>query len=133
MTAGRHRGAELEAWQIERRFARALRDAKLLGKQIMRTSGNSYRTGLVLIVVSAFLMQGCAAAVVATAVAGGGIGYAYSQEQPETIASAAPSAPGEPDPWGQPPVESEPSDTGQPVVLVEPLAPIESVEVQPIQ
>ncbi len=99
----------------------------------MRTSGISYRTGLVLIVVSAFLMQGCAAAVVATAVAGGGIGYAYSQEQPETIASAAPSATGEPDPWGQPPAESVPSDIGQPVVLVEPQAPIESVEVQPIQ
>ena len=40
---------------------------------------------------------------------------------------------GEPDPWGQPVAESEPSDIGQPVVLVEPLAPIESVEVQPIQ
>ncbi len=93
----------------------------------MRTSGNSYRTGLFLIVVSAFLMQGCAAAVVATAVAGGGMGYAFSQEQPETIASAAPSAAGESDPWGQPAVESEP------VVLVEPQAPIESVEVQPIQ
>ncbi len=93
----------------------------------MRTSGNSYRTGLVLIVVSAFLMQGCAAAVVATAVAGGGIGYAYSQEQPETIASATPSATGETDPWGQPVAESEP------VVLVEPQAPVETVEVQPIQ
>ena len=93
----------------------------------MRTSGKSFRTGLVLIAVSAFLMQGCAAAVVATAVAGGGIGYAYSQEQPETIASATPSAAGETDPWGQPVAESEP------VVLVEPQAPVETVEVQPIQ
>ena len=93
----------------------------------MRTSGKSFRTSLVLIAVSAFLMQGCAAAVVATAVAGGGMGYALSQEQPETIASAAPSAAGEPDPWGQPAAESEP------VVLVEPQAPIESVDVQPIQ
>ena len=99
----------------------------------MRTSGNSYRTGLVLIAVSALLMQGCAAAVVATAAAGGGMGYAFSQEQPETTASATPSVAGEPDPWGQPVAESEPSDLGQPVVLVEPLAPIESVEVQPIQ
>jgi hypothetical protein len=81
----------------------------------MRTSSNNYRAGLVLIAVSALLMQGCAAAVVATAAGVGGIGYAYSQEQPETIASA------------------EPSDIGQPVVLVEPQAPIESVEVQPIQ
>ena len=32
----------------------------------MRTSGKSPRTGLVLIAVSAFLMQGCAAAAVAT-------------------------------------------------------------------
>jgi hypothetical protein len=87
----------------------------------------SPRTGLVLIVVSAFLMQGCAAAVVATAVAGGGMVYAVSQEQPETIASAAPSAAGESDPWGQPVAESEA------VVLVEPQAPVETVEVQPIQ
>jgi hypothetical protein len=99
----------------------------------MRTSGMSFRTGLVLIAVSAFLMQGCAAAVVATAVAGGGMGYVFSQEKPETIASAAPSATGEPESWGQPAAESEPSDIGQPVVLVEPQAPIESVEVQPIQ
>ena len=93
----------------------------------MRTSGKSPRAGLVLIVVSAFLMQGCAAAVVATAVAGGGAVYAVSQEQPETTASAAPSAAGESDPWGQPVAESEP------VVLVEPPAPVETVEVQPIQ
>ena len=90
----------------------------------MRTSRKSPRTGLVLIVVSAFLMQGCAAAVVATAVAGGGVVYAVSQEPPETTASAAT---GETDPWGQPVAESEP------VVLVEPQAPVETVEVQPIQ
>lgn len=99
----------------------------------MRTSSNSYRAGLILIVGSAFLMQGCAAAVVATAAAGGGMGYAFSREQPETTASATPSAAGEPDSWGQPAAVSEPSDVGQPVVLVEPQAPIESVEVQTIQ
>ena len=109
----------------------------------MRTSGKSPRTGLVLIAVSAFLMQGCAAAAVATVAAGGGLGYAFSQEQPKTTASVAPTAgsdmtvapaaAGEPDPWGQPAAASEPLDMGQPAVLVEPQAPVESVEVQPIQ
>jgi hypothetical protein len=99
----------------------------------MRTSSNSYRAALVLIVGSALLMQGCAAAVVATAAGVGGMGYAISKEQPETIASAAPSAAGEPDSWGQPAAGSDSSDIGQPVVLVEPQAPIESVEVQTIQ
>ena len=119
------RGAKKEACQIERRIAKASRDAKLLGNQIMRTSSNSYRAALVLIAGSALLMQGCAAAVVATAAGVGGLGYAYSQEQSETIASATPS--GGPDPWGQPTAVSEP------IVLVEPQAPIESVEVQTIQ
>jgi hypothetical protein len=92
----------------------------------MRAFGKSPRTGLVLIVASAFLMQGCAAAAVATAAAGGGLAYSFSREQPETAA-------GEPDPSGQATVETESLGTDQPVVLVEPQAPIESVEVQPIQ
>ena len=99
----------------------------------MRTSGKSPRTGLLLIVISAFLMQGCAVAVVAGVAATGGTVYALSQEQPETTASAAPSAAGQPDPWGQPAAESEPPDVGQPVAWVEPQAPVESVEIQPIQ
>ncbi len=99
----------------------------------MRTSGKSPRTGLLLIVISAFLMQGCAVAVVAGVAATGGTVYALSQEQPETTASAAPSAADQPDPWGQSAAESEPSDINQPVAWVEPQAPIESVEVQPIQ
>ncbi len=99
----------------------------------MRTSGKSPWTGLVLIAASAFLMQGCAVAVVAGVAATGGTVYALSQEQPETTASAASSAAGESDPWVQPAAESEPPDIGQPVVWVEPQAPVETVEVQPIQ
>jgi hypothetical protein len=109
----------------------------------MRTFGKSPRTGLVLIAISAFLVQGCAVAVVGGVAAVGGLGYGLSREQPETAASAAPdagsdktvapAAAGEPDTLGQPAAESEPEDMGQPAMLVEPQAPVESVEVQPIQ
>ena len=99
----------------------------------MRNSGKSLRTGLVLIAISAFLMQGCAALAVATVAAGGGVGYALSQNQHETTASAAPDADDEPSTWNEPTGATGPSDTGQPTNLVEPQAPVESVEVEPIQ
>ena len=80
---------------------------------------------------------------VASVAAGGGLAYSFSNEPPETTASAAPPAgsdmtvepagAGETAAWGQPAAEEEPLDLGEPVVLVEPQAPIESVEVQPIQ
>ncbi len=93
--------------------------------------------------MTALMLSGCVAAGVATVAAGGGLGYALSKEEPKTPASAAPAsgndltvepaAAGGLDPWGQPVAESEPLDMGQPAVLVEPQAPVEAVEVQPIQ
>ncbi len=93
--------------------------------------------------ITALMLSGCVAAGVATVAAGGGLGYALSKEEPETTASAAPAggndlmvepaAASEPDPWGQPAAQGEPLDLGQPAVLVEPQAPVEAVEVQPIQ
>jgi len=92
--------------------------------------------------MAALMLSGCVAAGVATVAAGGGLGVALGKEKPETTASAAPAggndlpvqpaAASEPDPWGQPTAESEPLDMGQPAILVEPQAPIEAVEVQPI-
>jgi len=93
--------------------------------------------------MAALLLSGCVAAGVATVAAGGGLGYAYSKEPPETTASAAPAAgredlsvkpaaASEPNPGAQPTAAYEPLDMGQPAVLVEPQAPVESVEVQPI-
>jgi len=109
----------------------------------MQTSGKIPGTGLLFMVISALMLSGCVAAGVATVAAGGGLGYALSKEEPKTTASAAPAgrsdltvepaAAGGLDPWGQPVAESEPLDMGQPAVLVEPQAPVEAVEVQPIQ
>ena len=109
----------------------------------MQTSGKIPGTGLLFMAISALMLSGCVAAAVATVAAGGGLGYQLSKEPPETTASAAPAgredlsvepaAAGGLDPWGQPVAESEPLDMGQPAVLVEPQAPVEAVEVQPIQ
>ena len=109
----------------------------------MQTSGKIPGTGLLFMAISALMLSGCVAAGVATVAAGGGLGYALSKEEPKTTASAAPAGRSdltvEPaaasglDPWGQPVTESEPLDMGQPAVLVEPQAPVEAVEVQPIQ
>jgi len=109
----------------------------------MRTSRQIPGTALVFTAMTALMLSGCVAAGVATVAAGGGLGYALSKEEPKTTASAAPAgrsdltvepaAAGGLDPWGQPVAESEPLDMGQPAVLVEPQAPVEAVEVQPIQ
>ncbi len=109
----------------------------------MRTSRQIPGTGLLFMAIAALMLSGCVAAGVATVAAGGGLGYALSKEEPETTASAAPAggndltvepaAAGGLDPWGQPVAQNEPLDMGQPAVLVEPQAPVEAVEVQPIQ
>jgi hypothetical protein len=109
----------------------------------MQTSGKIPGTGFLFIAIAALMLSGCVAAGVATVAAGGGLGYALGQEEPETTASAAPAggsdltvepaAAGALDPWGQPVAQSEPLDMGQPAVLVEPQSPVEAVEVQPIQ
>ncbi|HEX9769088.1 MAG TPA: hypothetical protein VGA50_07925 [Kiloniellales bacterium] len=93
--------------------------------------------------MAALMLSGCVAAGIATVAAGGGLGYAFSKEKPETTASAAPAggsdvtlepaAAGEPDYWGRPAAPSEPSNWSQPTVLVEPQAPVEEVEIQPLQ
>ncbi len=109
----------------------------------MQISGKSPWIGIALIAGAAVAMQGCAVAAVATVAAGGGVGYAISQEPGESTASAAPAtgddttavpdASGEAN-AGSPSSEwSESTDTGEPTMLVEPQAPVESVEVQPIQ
>jgi hypothetical protein len=108
----------------------------------MQISGRSPGTGLVFVAMAALLMSGCVAAGIATVAAGGGLGYAFSKDKPETTASAAPAAGsdltvepaagGEPDYWNRP-AASEPSGWRQPTDLVSPTAPVERVEVQPIQ
>ena len=109
----------------------------------MQTSGKIPGTGLLFMAIAALMLSGCVAAGVVSVAAGGGLGVALGQEKkPETTASAAPAggndlpvepaAASEPDPWGQSAAESEPLDMGQPAILVEPQAPVEAVEVQPI-
>ncbi len=110
----------------------------------MRLSGTTSGAGLVAMALAAFMLSGCVAAGVATVAAGGGLGYAYSKEPPPKTASAAPAAGREalpaapatasqPAPQAQPAAGAyEPLDMGQPAILVEPRAPVESVEVQPI-
>lgn len=103
----------------------------------MPISGRSPGTGLLFAAMAALLLSGCVAAGVATVAAGAGLGVAFNKEQPETTASAAPpagndlgappAAAGQPNAWGRPAASSEPT------VLVEPRAPVEKVEVQPIQ
>lgn len=109
----------------------------------MQISGRSAGIGLVIAAMAALLLSGCVAAGIATIAAGGGLGYAFSKEKPETTASAAPAAgsdltvepaaSGEPDYWNRPAAASQPSDWRQPTDLVSPTAPVEQVEVQPIQ
>ena len=93
--------------------------------------------------MASLALSGCVAAGVATVAAGGGLGYAFSQEQPETTASAAPAggshATAEPaatgglDNRGHPVATSEPPQSGQPTDLVNHTAPVEHVEVQSLQ
>lgn len=109
----------------------------------MQTSGKIPGTGLLFMTMAALMLSGCVAAAVATVAAGGGLGYQLSKEPPETTASAAPAgredlsvkpaAASELYPRAQPAAAYEPLDMGQPAVLVEPQAPVEAVEVQPIQ
>jgi hypothetical protein len=109
----------------------------------MQISGKSPWIGIALIAGAAVLMQGCAVAAVATVAAGGGVGYAISQEPGESTASAAPAegddmsnapgASGEADTGSASTEWTEPTDSLEPTMLVEPQAPVESVEVQPIQ
>ncbi len=109
----------------------------------MQIPGKSAWIGIAMIAGAAVLMQGCAVAAVATVAAGGGVGYAMSKEPGESTASAAPAAGDEttaaPGASGEASVESpstewtEPTDSLEPTMLVEPQAPIESVEVQPIE
>jgi hypothetical protein len=88
------------------------------------------------------MLSGCVAAGIATVAAGGGLGYAYSKEKPETTASAAPAgsshatvepAAGGLDAQSHPVAAGESSDWRQPTDLVHPTAPVEQVEVQPLQ
>ena len=112
----------------------------------MRTSGKIPGTGFLFLALTAFALSGCVAAGVATVAAGGSLGLALGQEEPEETASAAPArgndttaapasagAPGISEPWRQPAAASEPLDLGEPAVLVEPQAPVEEVVVQPIE
>lgn len=109
----------------------------------MRTSARIPGTGLVLAATAALLLSGCVAAGIATVAAGGGLGYAFSREQPETTASAAPAGSAgmkaEPatssglDNRGHPVATGETSGWQQPTALTEPQAPVERVEVQPLQ
>lgn len=109
----------------------------------MRISGTTPRAGLVVVVLSAFMLSGCVAAGVATVAAGGGLGYAYTKEPPPNTASAAPAgreavsaeptAASQPSAAAQPTPVYEPLDMGEPAVLVEPQAPVESVEIQTLQ
>jgi hypothetical protein len=93
--------------------------------------------------MSALMLSGCVAAGVATVAAGTGLGVAFTQDQPETTASAAPAggsdmtmepaAAGGLDDRGPPVAANEASDWRQPTDLVRPTVPVESVEVQSLQ
>ena len=95
--------------------------------------GKSPLTGLAILAVSAFLLQGCAVAVVGAVAGGGAVGYGFSQEKPQNTASAAPAAVDEADPKAQPTPEPATTATSEPVMLVEPQAPVDAVEVQTLQ
>lgn len=108
----------------------------------MRLSGRLPGAGFLALAVTALLLPGCVAAGVATVAAGGTLGYAFSDEEAETTASTAPVENGTGQTYGQTSGQSsgqtwspaaEPMDLGEPAVLVEPQAPVEQVEIQPIQ
>ena len=85
----------------------------------MRKSFESPRGGLVLIAVTALLLQGCAVAAGGSVAAVGGLGYGLSKDHPEVTASA--------------PQDNEQDATDAPVGLVEPPATVEPVEVQQVE
>lgn len=99
----------------------------------MAIIGRSPLTGLAFLAVSAMLLQGCAVAVAGAVAGGGAVGYGFSREKPQNTASATPAAVDEADSKAQPTPEPATAATSEPVVLVEPPAPVEAVEVQPLQ
>jgi hypothetical protein len=109
----------------------------------MRTSGRIPWAGLVSLTMAAFALSGCIAAGVATVAAGGGLGYAFTKDPPQTAATTTPASGGaatsQPattgalDNRGYSGAASEPSYQSQPTNLVGSTAPVERVEVQPLQ
>lgn len=82
-----------------------------------------------LVLASGLLLGGCAAAAVATVGAAGGLGVAMGQDKHRTTATSQPAEPGAMavEPAGGPTAGGE-----EPGVMVQPQAPVDPVQVEPI-
>ncbi len=105
------------------------------GASTMRMRG----AGLALLMASGLMLSGCVAAGVASLAAGAGLGVTLGMEDKQTAEASKPTATD--DTAVRPTTASETvyvesSETGyveEPTPLVQPLAPVEAVESQPIQ
>ena len=86
---------------------------------------------LALLLGCSLMLSGCVAAGVATVTAGAGLGATLGLERNQTAASVPP--PASADFMEQPAVTNQPDPWNEPTPLVGSKAPVESVEIQPIQ
>ena len=93
----------------------------------MRMRGSS----LALLLGCGLMLSGCVAAVVATVTAGAGLGATLSLDKNQTAASVPP--PASADFMVEPLASDESIPPNEPTPLVGSQAPVESVEIQPIQ